>query len=149
METVSFRQAISSDWNQIANLLKDAKLPLDGARDHLDHFVLAVKDKSLIGCAGLEVYGEYALLRSVAVDAGERGKGLGVKLVRQILDRAKEERIQTIILLTETAQNFFPKFGFGVVKRDDAPAAVKESVEFKGASCEAAVTMRLDLVDGG
>ncbi|MEK9161919.1 MAG: arsenic resistance N-acetyltransferase ArsN2 [Chloroflexota bacterium] len=147
MNKIVFRNATSSDWNHIAQLLQEAKLPLDGAQDHLDHFVLAIKDESLIGCAGLEIYGECALLRSVAVSAGERGKGLGIKLVRQILDRAKEDRIHTIILLTETAQNFFPKFGFRIIKRDDAPAPVKESVEFKGACCESAVTMRLDLAD--
>jgi len=144
MNKIIFRNAISSDWNHIAQLLQEAKLPLDGARDHLDHFVLAIKDETLIGCAGLEVYGEYALLRSVAVSAGERGKGLGIKLTREILERAKEKHLRHIVLLTETAPNFFPKFGFRIIKRDDAPALVKESVEFKGVCCESAVTMRLD-----
>jgi amino-acid N-acetyltransferase len=145
MSKITFRNAASSDWDHIGQLLQEAKLPLDGAQDHLSQFVLALRDESVIGCAGIEVYGEYGLLRSVAVGAGERGKGLGIKLVRQILDRAKEDRLHTIILLTETAQNFFPKFGFRVIRREDAPAPVKESVEFKGACCESAVTMRLDL----
>jgi len=145
MNKTTFRNATSSDWNHIAQLLQEAKLPLDGAQDHLDHFVLAIKDESLIGCAGLEIYGECGLLRSVAVNAGERGKGLGIKLTEEILKRAKEKHIQHVILLTETAQNFFPKFGFRIIKRDDAPAPVKESVEFKGACCESAVTMQLDL----
>lgn len=145
MNQITFRNAKSSDWNRIAQLLQEAKLPLDGAYDHLDHFVLAIKDESVIGCAGLEVYGEYGLLRSVAVSAEERGKRLGIKLVRQILDRAQEDHIHTIILLTETAQNFFPKFGFRVIRREESPAPVKESVEFKGACCEAAVAMQLDL----
>jgi len=145
MDKTIFRNAASSDWDQIARLLQSASLPLDGARDHVANFFLAFDDEKLIGCAGLEVYGEYGLLRSVAVEAGERGKGLGIKVVQRILDQAKENRIRTIILLTETAQNFFPKFGFRVIKRDDAPAPVKESVEFKGACCESAATMRLDL----
>ncbi|MBI5052579.1 MAG: GNAT family N-acetyltransferase [Chloroflexi bacterium] len=149
MNKIIFRNATSSDWDCIAQLLQEAKLPLDGARDHLDHFVLAIKDESVIGCAGLEVYGECALLRSVAVSAGERGKGLGIQLVRQILDQAKAKQLGTIILLTETAPNFFPKFGFRIIKRDDAPASVKESIEFKEACCESAVTMRLDLAGGG
>ena len=72
MNKIVFRNATSSDWNHIAQLLQEAKLPLDGAQDHLDHFVLAIKDESLIGCAGLEIYGECALLRSVAVSAEER-----------------------------------------------------------------------------
>ena len=149
MDKIIFRSATSSDWNHIAQLLQEAKLPLDGARDHLDHFVLAIQDESLIGCAGLEVYDEYALLRSVAVNAEERGKGLGIKLTQEILERAKEKHVRSIVLLTETAQKFFPKFGFRVIKREDAPTPVKESVEFKGACCESAVTMQVDLADGG
>lgn len=145
MDKIIFRNATSSDWNHIAQLLQEANLPLDGAHEHLTNFVVAFNGEKLIGCAGLEVYGEYGLLRSVAVEAGERGKGLGFKLTREILERAKENRLRHIVLLTETAQNFFPKFGFRVIKRDDAPAPVKESVEFKGACCESAVTMQIDL----
>ena len=141
---ISFRNATSSDWNHIAQLLQEAKLPLDGAQDHVSNFVVAVKDESLIACAGLEVYGEYALLRSVAVNAEERGKGLGIKLTEGILKRAKEKHVQHIVLLTETAPGFFPKFGFRVIKREDAPVAVKESVEFKGACPDSAVAMQLD-----
>ncbi|MBI4631496.1 MAG: GNAT family N-acetyltransferase [Chloroflexi bacterium] len=113
MNKIIFRNATSSDWDCIAQLLQEAELPLDGARDHLDHFVLAMKDESLIGCAGLEVYSKCGLLRSVAVSAGERGKGLGIQLVRQILDQAKAKQLGTIILLTETAPNFFPRARVG------------------------------------
>ena len=145
MNGISYRKATAADWNQIANLLQDANLPLEGAQAHLEHFVVAIKDEALIGCAGLEIYGEYALLRSVAVEAGVRGQGLGIKLIEEILKRAKEDHLRTIILLTETAQNFFPKFGFRQIKREDAPTPVKESIEFREACPASAVAMQLDL----
>ena len=144
MNEIVFRNAAPSDWHQIAQLLQSADLPLDGAQEHIANFVLAYNAEKLIGCAGLEVYGECGLLRSVAVEEEERGKGLGIKLTDEILKRAKENRLRSVVLLTETAQNFFPKFRFRVIRREDAPAPVKESVEFKGACPDSAVTMQLD-----
>lgn len=70
---ISFRTATVADWTQVAALLTSAHLPLQGAQPHLNDFVLALRDDELIGCAGLERYGDAALLRSVAVRESERG----------------------------------------------------------------------------
>lgn len=145
MNTGTFRQASADDWSQIAQLLRDNNLPLDGADRHLASFLLAYDGSILAGCAALERYGEVALLRSVATDKGFRGKGLGQTLVRQVLETARSEGIQTVVLLTTTAAEFFPRFGFDVIQRDEAPEAVKVSAEFRGACPDTAITMRLKL----
>ena len=75
MSDVIFRCAQPPDWPALATLLAAANLPLDGAQDHLADFVLAVRDAELIGTAALERYGDYGLLRSVAVIASEHGRG--------------------------------------------------------------------------
>jgi amino-acid N-acetyltransferase len=70
-------------------LLAGVRLPLEGARENLGGFLLAVRDTPLIGSACVERYGENGLLRSVAVAESERGKGLGIALIEQILLRAR------------------------------------------------------------
>lgn len=145
MPTLLLREARATDWEAVAHLLTDAGLPLDGAADHLAHFVLAFADGRLVGCAGMEVYGEHGLLRSVAVARSERGQGLGTALVGRVLDRARHDGIREVVLLTETAPGYFPRFGFEPITRADAPAAVKASVEFTGACCASAAVMRLRL----
>lgn len=143
MSQIIFRNANMHDWAQLAQLLQNANLPIEGAQAHLQNFVVAVRDDKLIGCAGLEVYQRYGLLRSVAVTAEMRGQGLGVKLAQEILNSAQAKQLTQLILLTETAQNFFPRFGFMPISRTEVPEAIKESVEFKGACPESAVAMRL------
>jgi amino-acid N-acetyltransferase len=96
----------------------------------------------VIGCAGLEVYGDAALLRSVAVEAEHRRGGVGAALTRAALDEAARSGIAAVYLLTTTAERFFPRFGFEIVDRADVPAAVQSSVEFAHASCASAVVMR-------
>jgi amino-acid N-acetyltransferase len=85
---------------------------------------------NLIGSGGLELYGSTALLRSVAVDESLRGKSLGKKIVEDLVEKARNLKIQSIYLLTETAHDFFLKKGFADVPRDQVPEAVRNSSEF-------------------
>jgi N-acetylglutamate synthase-like GNAT family acetyltransferase len=145
VNTPVYRNATLSDWTNIAALLESAGLPLDGARDHLDGFVVATRDDRVVGCAGLERRPTTGLLRSVAVSAGARGAGIGEALVRQVLARARAAGLGQVVLLTETAREYFPRFGFREAARAEAPAEVLESVEFKTACPDSAAMMLLDL----
>jgi amino-acid N-acetyltransferase len=120
-------------------------LPLDGAQEHLPHFVLALRGDEIAGCAGLERYAETGLLRSVAVREAERGMGLGQELTRRVLDAARESGVRQVILLTETARDFFTRFGFRQISRADVPVEALASVEFQTACPESATVMRVGL----
>jgi amino-acid N-acetyltransferase len=142
----TIRPATATDWPQIAGLLTTADLPPDGADQHLDDFYVVVRaDSAPAGVAGLEVYGTVALLRSVVVAERGRGQGLGQALVQHVLDAARARGIWQLVLLTTTAADFFPRFGFHRVERAAAPAAVQASREFQVACPASAVVMIADL----
>ena len=145
MSTITFRAAQPADWPAIANLLAAAHLPLDGAQDRLAEFMLAVRAEELIGTAALEKYGDYGLLRSVAVIASEHGRGLGAALTQHLIDRARRDQLLGLVLLTETAADYFPRFGFTRINRADVPLPIQESIEFKSACPQSAIAMQLDL----
>jgi amino-acid N-acetyltransferase len=119
-----------ADWPAVLGLLEAAKLPPDGLGRHRDTTLVALENGRVVGCVALEVYGDGALLRSLAVDPGWRGRGLGVRLTEAALSLARDLGRPAVYLLTETADRFFPRFGFRPVDRDDFPAGVKTSVEF-------------------
>lgn len=146
MEPLSLRHARPNDWPAVAALLTRAGLPLDGAHAHLDDFVLAFRGTRLAGCAGLERYGQAALLRSVAVSAPERGAGVGRALVARALDHARAAGAREIVLLTETAADYFARLGFAAIAREAVPEAVRASAEFTGACPETATVMTLRLL---
>ena len=58
---------------------------------------------------------------------------------------AHERGARRAYLLTETADGFFPRFGFRAVSRSEVPAGVRGSVEFVSACPESARTMAADL----
>jgi amino-acid N-acetyltransferase len=99
----------------------------------------------LVGVVGLELYGSSALLRSAAVEDGWRGSGVGRVLVERALDLARERRIEDVYLLTTTAEQYFPRFGFACVSRDAVAEEVRCSVEFQSACPASAVAMRKSL----
>jgi phosphinothricin acetyltransferase len=136
------REALPGDWEQIAGLLTTTGLPLAGAREHLVGFLLAEREGALVGCAAVERYGTAGLLRSVAVAHSERGHGTGAALVSRCIAEARGARLETLVLLTTTAAEYFPRFGFTAVARSAVPEAVQASEEFRGA-CPASATVML------
>lgn len=95
------------------------------------YFVVREDDGRVVGVAGLELHGEDGLLRSVAVDADYRGQGLAKALVEVVVERAARVGLRSVYLLTTTARDYFARRGFADSPRDAAPAAIRESWEFR------------------
>jgi amino-acid N-acetyltransferase len=142
----TIRSATAAESAAVRELLRESELPLDGVPDDLADFLVAMRGEELVGTIGLERHGSEgtaALLRSAAVRQTERGTGIGEALVHALLERARAERITSLVLLTTTAERWFPRFGFERITRDDVPAALHASREFQGACPASAVVMRL------
>jgi amino-acid N-acetyltransferase len=139
------RFATEKDWPAIERLLSDAGLPLDGARDHLPGFVVIEDDAGIVGCGGLERYGSKALLRSVVVAPQLRGTRMGERLVRDLLEAARAQSIDTVVLLTTTAAGWFPRFGFRQITRQAVPPELTQSLEFRGACPDTAIVMSVNM----
>jgi amino-acid N-acetyltransferase len=102
-----------------------------------------------VGSAAVELHGPHALLRSVAVDGGHRGGGLGRRLTREALELARSRGASEAFLLTETADAFFARLGFGPIERPAVPEPVRGSVEFVSACPASARVMSADLRGAG
>jgi N-acetylglutamate synthase-like GNAT family acetyltransferase len=141
----TLRQADASDWPAVEALLTANKLPTEGARQHLSTYFLATSNGEIVGCAGAEIYGDIALLRSVAIAPGLHRQGIGGTLVQHLLDEAARLQVKRIFLLSVTAPEYFARFGFKRTAIDQAPSALKASAEFQGACPACAAFMHLAL----
>lgn len=139
----ALRPATPGDLPRVEALLTQNKLPLEGVDRALECFVVAEHDGALVGVAGTERCGkgEYALLRSVAVDESWKGRGLGRALVTRAIADAESRGAQALYLLTTTAEHYFPSFGFTPTARESVPAPVAATVEFASACPASAVVM--------
>jgi amino-acid N-acetyltransferase len=131
--TIRIGAARNGDLPAVLALLERSGLPPDGLSEHVATTLVARDGDVVVGSAALEVYSRAALLRSAAVDPALRGQGLGQRLTRAALDLARQQGITTVYLLTETAGDFFPRFGFHPTERAAVEVAVQQSVEFTSA----------------
>jgi arsenate reductase len=137
--------ATERDLPQIRALLERLHLPLAGADDHLATLLVARENEMVVGTAGLELYDDGALLRSVAVEPRRQGAQLGHQLTDAALQLAANRGARAVFLLTTTAEKFFPRFGFEQIDREQVPPAVRQSVEFQSACPASAIVMRKQL----
>jgi amino-acid N-acetyltransferase len=124
-------------------LLAQAQLPAsDLTEAHLEHFIGCGSAEMLEGVVGLELYPPYALLRSLAVTAAERGNGLGSALLADAERYARSRGVAEIYLLANTAERFFERKGYARVPREAAPAAIRETQEFAALCPASSALMR-------
>jgi amino-acid N-acetyltransferase len=140
--TITIEQGKRDDLGAVLALLERHGLPIDGASSMEDALVVARVDREIAGAAGLEIYADGALLRSVVVDASAQGQGLGQRLTEAALTLARGRGLPAVFLLTTSAERFFPRFGFERIERDEVPASVRQSVEFQSACPASAIVMR-------
>jgi len=138
-------RASVDDGPAILALLSKSGLPLEGLGDHLNTAIVARAEGRVVGCAALEVHRDGALLRSVAVDAVAKGRGIGTELAASALALASTLRVPAVFLLTTTAETFFRRFAFERITREQVPPSVQTSVEFCSACPSTAIVMRLVL----
>ncbi len=112
-------------------LLQMQGLPVsDITVERLKSFFYIGSDGSPTGIVGLEMCGADALLRSLAIAEHARSHGVGSGLVRYAEKYAASKSVQSIYLLTTTAEAFFKRLGYERIDRSRAPPSIERTREF-------------------
>jgi amino-acid N-acetyltransferase len=157
--TVTLRPADETTLGYVEALLDANDLPSGDVREKPEVFFVASRDggdgagDERVGVGGIEtvsgateVVGRVetvdgtdgsagttespGLLRSVVVEQSVRGNGYGTALCAALERRARAEGVETLYLLTTTADDFFAARGFTEIERSDAPAGIRRTTEF-------------------
>ena len=128
----------TDDLVHVLKMLSEAGLPVSGVTELADHFLVVKEGAVVVGAGGIEVRGSDGLVRSIVVHPAYRGKGVGQMLVKSLVSGTKRD----LYLLTETAEQFFVRFGFELVSREEAPAKLRDSEEFRCLCPESASFMK-------
>jgi amino-acid N-acetyltransferase len=129
----------------IVAMLNAEKLPVNDLPSTLDNFLVALQKDKVIGVAGVEVYGDHGLLRSLVVHPAYQGKGIAGQLVSSIESLALSKGLGNIYLLTETAPDYFARKNYDRITRAEVPAEVQASSEFSFVCPQSAIVMKKTL----
>ncbi|MCI0884014.1 MAG: GNAT family N-acetyltransferase [Chloroflexi bacterium] len=144
------RLARPEDVDAVTRLMASESLPAVEVDEWLSSFWVLDDAGTLVGCAGIERYGDAALLRSVVVAEALRGSGEGVRMTERALTFARDDGTRRCYLFTMTAPQFFSRFGFERCRLDDFEPAVRRSWQWQAISgnealAEQVIPMRADL----
>ena len=119
------------DFAAIVALLAECGLPYaDLIPERLPLFEVAKQGLAVNGIGAVERFGEHGLLRSLAVAAPYRERGLATRLVSALEADARRSGVVALYLLTSSAEAFFRNRGYRVIARSEVPSAVAASTEF-------------------
>lgn len=138
---MQLRSAVLSELTSIEALLRVSGLPTSGAEEFLSNFIVAADNSDVVACGGIEYHGNFALIRSIAVAEYARGSGLGKTIVSRLLTECRNHSVQSVALLTTTAERFFIGHGFKRVARHEVPESLLVSSQFQGICPVSATTM--------
>lgn len=123
-------------------LLEESSLPTaDLSRGDMSNFLAIPNGEMLSGLIGLEIHPPYGLLRSLAIRRHARSRGLGKILVAAIEEKAKENTLEAMYLLTTTADDYFRALGYSAVSRGHVPQQIQQTAEFSSLCPDDAVVM--------
>jgi amino-acid N-acetyltransferase len=119
---VTLRTAEASEAKKLhalisANLEEGHLLPrtLGELKVHAPRFVVAVKGRSIVGCAELAPLSPHvAEVRSLAVNTKARGHKVGVMIVDELRRRAHRDGFEKLCAFTH-APRYFSQMGFSIV----------------------------------
>jgi N-acetylglutamate synthase-like GNAT family acetyltransferase len=129
-----FDRASEEDLVAIRVLLEDSGWPTSDLESARPVFAVVRENGHnghIVAAGALQRFGSSALLRSVVVAKAYRGAGLGQAIVSELERLAQANQVQQLILLTQTAAEFFARRGYRVIERGAAPHAMQGSEEFR------------------
>ena len=129
---MKFSFAYPDDIPHVKQLLAACALPCEDITPaHLQHFLISRHQTNLVGVIGLELFGSFALLRSLAVQIEARGQKIASQLTKQAEAYARSHEVRSLYLLTTTAEDFFTKQGYHTMDRNAVPVVVRGTTEFR------------------
>jgi glycerol 3-phosphatase-2 len=143
------RQASPEDVPALAELLRASGLSADGLEGRLPGTVVVDGEgpggrRRPVATACVEDLEGFGILRSVAVDPGRRGRGLGLLAVAAAVGEARRRGVRHLSLFTRTAGPFFELLGFRPTEPGDLPPPVRRSGQARG-ECASATAMVVEL----
>lgn len=138
---LDIRKANQNDYRAIIHLLLSNQLPSsDIHASHVELFV-GVHHQELIATIGIETYDSVALVRSLCVKEAFRSQHIAEAMLQYLFQHCQDENIQSLYLLTTTAEHYFKRYGFETIERACVPMAIQQTQEYSSLCPSSALTL--------
>lgn len=122
---VTWRRGRPDDVPGVVDLVMHGELPPLFIEEWVAGFAIAEFQGDMLACGGLEMYGEYGVIRSVVTHEAARKLSLGRALSGLLVEDARLSGAREVYLFTQQAWPFWLKLGYEDVPIDEWPAATQ------------------------
>lgn len=127
---MELRSRTPEDLPAVGRLLEAAALPAEGL-ERTEGWVIQLQGR-VVAHVALELTADAAVLRSLVVDAGQRGQGLARRLMDAAEARAGR---RALVLKSETIGPWVQRRGYAPATRAQVPPSVLGTTQFEGSLC--------------
>jgi N-acetylglutamate synthase-like GNAT family acetyltransferase len=127
----TFRRGQPGDEPRFAELIIAGELPPLFITEWVEGFVAVEHGGEIIGCGGLEIYGDCGVLRSIVMDERARNMRLGERMAKLLMDDARAAGLTDLYLFTMHAAPFWRRLGYVELTLDQWKAPVRASWQYE------------------
>lgn len=114
-------KAVQELINEAAKAQEVLPRSLNDIYENIRDFLVFTLDEKIVACGALHIsWEDLAEIRSVVVQADNRGSGIGRVLIDACIKEAADLKIKKVFLLTRKP-DFFKKFGFNEIEKSLLP----------------------------
>jgi UDP-N-acetylmuramate: L-alanyl-gamma-D-glutamyl-meso-diaminopimelate ligase len=134
------------DLAALDHMLEEVGLDVPDLADHLDDYIVLRGARRLVGCIGLEIHGQTALLKDLALLPERRGEGLSWLLAEAAVRAAARRGVKSLYMFgVPETMHTGKMLGFAVVECNDMDEQMKRSKTLTRAWYTRGTCLRLDL----
>jgi len=127
---IKYREVEELDIQSIRELICSSGLPSSDVDGKAQKMFVAEFDQKIVAVGGIEIHGGIALVRSIAVAPEYRKSGIASNIYQLLEQYARSSEVEGLYLITESAMEYFQKFGFTELERETAPCLIKQTSQF-------------------
>lgn len=133
----------SQEFAALATVLAESNLMAQGLGG-FDRQYFAFQDNAgwRLGVSTIEIYGRHAVLGAFLTMACHRGKGLGGKMLEELLQQLRTQGVTHVWLFAHEDTGFLGKHGFKPATPQMVPAELRDSGQFADACAHARLLVR-------
>ncbi len=127
---------------EVQKLLSNKGLPFEdlSTSQHVTLFAMQ-NNNGLVGTVVVEHYEKEVLIRSLAVHCDYRNEGYGKDLLAFAESWSAKNGIESLYLLTTTAEKYFTQYGYQEIDRNQASTAITKTTQFSTLYPSSAILM--------
>lgn len=142
---IVIRKAVPNDGYKIKEILQRTGFSSSYSNNNIENTMVIETEDLIVGCGGLDIVGDVAILKYLTILPEYRGQSLGDGLTRALVNYADRRNIKKLYLFSNKPMDYFKRFGFENIRLEDIQEKLVPFKTYKIDPIKFAYRLELDI----